>query len=561
MRGTTFSVWKAAAYGDLDALRRFADQEPDCLISPDEQGYSALQWAALNNRVAVLSYLIDQGCDINASDGTGQSALHWSCVRGAIPALETLLRAGSDISTADSRGYTVCHVAAQYGQTSVLYHLLMKWGADIDVLDVDGRSPLHWAAYKGFADTCRLLLVMGARPTLADHEGCTPLHWASIRGNSEACTVLLQGGAIDSLDTVDDTGATPSQLAVEKGHRMLGVYLAEYRHRHDFKRYLPSPMGAVLSKLHLVPFIWLIVTGMLLILLMGVVRNSNFPPASLSVQACVWITFGLAIPGLYYLFRTTTSDPGFLPQNTASGVAEAAKRRTKSSHLRRGSSTGQSNMDDDMKLDLETGGAVAVAANSLDSPALWAGNWGQLCVSCKIVRPLRAKHCAVTDRCVQNFDHYCPWVANAIGRENRRFFLIFLWLELGAILMSGVTAIIRLHDALTGVQSVPPPKGAPLVLPVLFLVFDFFLLVSVSALAIAQASQVARNVTTNELANWHRYRYLQDEEGEFFNPFDRGWKANCLEVLRPWEAPAAQHILDTNPSKYLERDALLKQIG
>ena len=46
----------------------------------------------------------------------------------------------------------------------------------------------------------------------------------------------------------------------------------------------------------------------------------------------------------------------------------------------------------------------------LDSPALWAGNWTQLCVSCKIVRPLRAKHCSVTDRCVEQFDHYCPWV-------------------------------------------------------------------------------------------------------------------------------------------------------
>ena len=50
----------------------------------------------------------------------------------------------------------------------------------------------------------------------------------------------------------------------------------------------------------------------------------------------------------------------------------------------------------------------------LDSPALWAGNWGQLCVSCKIVRPLRAKHCSVTDRCVELFDHYCPWVCPSV---------------------------------------------------------------------------------------------------------------------------------------------------
>ena len=48
-------------------------------------------------------------------------------------------------------------------------------------------------------------------------------------------------------------------------------------------------------------------------------------------------------------------------------------------------------------------------------------------------------------------------------------------------------------------------SGAQLVWPVLFVAVDVFLLVSVAALAIAQASQVSRNVTTNELANWHRW--------------------------------------------------------
>ena len=49
------------------------------------------------------------------------------------------------------RGYTACHVAAQYGQTAAIHHLALKWNADMDSLDSDGRSPLHWAAYKGFA--------------------------------------------------------------------------------------------------------------------------------------------------------------------------------------------------------------------------------------------------------------------------------------------------------------------------------------------------------------------------------------------------------------------------
>lgn len=72
---------------------------------------------------------------------------------------------------------------------------------------------------------------------------------------------------------------------------------------------------------------------------------------------------------------------------------------------------------------------LLIKRRQFDSPALWAGNWGQLCVSCKIVRPLRAKHCSVTDRCVEAFDHFCPWVGNTIGRGNRHLFLLFLWVN------------------------------------------------------------------------------------------------------------------------------------
>lgn len=60
-----------------------------------------------------------------------------------------------------------------------------------------------------------------------------------------------------------------------------------------------------------------------------------------------------------------------------------------------------------------------------------------------------------------------------------------------------------------------------------FLIFDCFTAFPVLMLTSAQLSQVARNITTNELANMHRYGYLRTKDGRFHNPFDKGCATNC----------------------------------
>ncbi len=56
--------------------------------------------------------------------------------------------------------------------------------------------------------------------------------------------------------------------------------------------------------------------------------------------------------------------------------------------------------------------------------------------------------------------------------------------------------------------------------------------------------QIARNVTTNELANWQRYRYLRAPDGSFTNPFDRGCKKNCAEAMWPPKQRAPVIIME-----------------
>lgn len=52
-------VYTAAAYGDMEKLRRLVESEGCSVSEPDGLGYYALQWAALNNRTAAAQYIIE----------------------------------------------------------------------------------------------------------------------------------------------------------------------------------------------------------------------------------------------------------------------------------------------------------------------------------------------------------------------------------------------------------------------------------------------------------------------------------------------------------------------
>ena len=402
------TIAKACAFGDFEALQRFVLADPTAANTADAQGYYPLQWAALNNRIQEVSFLISKGGSVNQQDSTGQTALHWAAVRGSLPVIETLLRSDAEIEIKDNRGYTACHVAAQYGQTAALYHLALKWGVDIDKEDGDGRTPIHWAAYKGFADTIRLLLVLDARYSNPDKEGCTPLHWAAIKGNGEACTVLLQGGSVNVLNQKDVTGMTPSQLAVEKGHRYLGLHLAEFKKKLGADGGMFGKNGSLawLTSTQLAPAIWIYAAVTLFVFIYKVLGGVRDGSMGMALTFWSWNAI-IAVPiGLFFLYLTTTTDPGFIP----TGHDTYGDKRIEDV-VQDGEKGGHSN--DAGKERLLGGGRY----KSLDSPALWAGQWHQLCVSCRIVRPLRAKHDSVTDRCIEVFDHFCPWVGNAIGES------------------------------------------------------------------------------------------------------------------------------------------------
>ena len=74
--------------------------------------------------------------------------IHWAVIRGHVGVVDVLLTEGVDVDVRDARGQSPLLVACANGQTTLVGYLLEK-GANRHLVDNDGDTCIHWAAYKG----------------------------------------------------------------------------------------------------------------------------------------------------------------------------------------------------------------------------------------------------------------------------------------------------------------------------------------------------------------------------------------------------------------------------
>ena len=66
-----------------------------------------------------------------------------------------------------------------------------------------------------------------------------------------------------------------------------------------------------------------------------------------------------------------------------------------------------------------------------------------LCPNCEVIRTDRSRHCTFCGRCVERFDHHCPWINNCVGIGNHHYFISFL-LSVITLLATVLTTIGRM---------------------------------------------------------------------------------------------------------------------
>lgn len=66
----------------------------------------------------------------------------------------------------------------------------------------------------------------------------------------------------------------------------------------------------------------------------------------------------------------------------------------------------------------------------------------QLCPECEVIRTGRSRHCILCQKCVDRYDHHCPWINNCIGVNNHNVFMAYLIFQLSSLIATTATSII-----------------------------------------------------------------------------------------------------------------------
>ena len=205
-------LFHAATWCGPDIVQLLVDAGSD-INHQDKWLRTPLHYAVNNDDPRAVDVLLKAGANTELRDSEGQTPLREVLLEPEV--LERLLAAGADADAPDNRQNTALHAIVVY-HTLVAMPLLLKAGANPNLVNEDGDTPLHVAVGCGVqcpAQAVKLLLAAGADVNAKGAGGRTPLHVAASSDHTEAVVALLEGGA--DLHARDNQDSTPLHLAAE----------------------------------------------------------------------------------------------------------------------------------------------------------------------------------------------------------------------------------------------------------------------------------------------------------------------------------------------------------
>jgi ankyrin repeat protein len=191
-------LFAAAARGDAAEIARLAAAGAD-LEARDGHGRTPLHVAAHASRTDAMRALVKAGADPNALEHDRYDIVTIAAVANDVPTLKQALASGCSARNVTSRyDGTALIAAAHLGHVEVVRELIragapldhvnnLGWTAVIEAIVLGDGGPRHRA-------TLGTLVDAGANVNIADRSGASPLQLAQSRGYREMVAILKQAG-------------------------------------------------------------------------------------------------------------------------------------------------------------------------------------------------------------------------------------------------------------------------------------------------------------------------------------------------------------------------------
>jgi len=196
--------------GQTAEVAAAVEEDRSLLTCRDAQGVSAFLWSIYSQQPLIRDYLLTHLPALDVFE---------ACALGDCARLEPLLEQDPMVvHTTSADGWGLLHLAAAFGGPQATA-LLLAHGAHVHRFSHNPmrNQPLHACiALSRDAETVRILIAQGADVNMAQAGGYTPLHQAAAAGLVEVAKILLEAGA--KPDMRCDQGKTPADYARQRSH-------------------------------------------------------------------------------------------------------------------------------------------------------------------------------------------------------------------------------------------------------------------------------------------------------------------------------------------------------
>lgn len=456
------SFMSACQNGDLAVVEELISQGKVSALDTFSQGITGLHWAAINNRITVVKYLVENPysqADPNILGGTlAASPLHWACRNGLVYVVDYLLsHTNANPTLKDSQQYNALHLAVHSSNITLVLYILLKCvmidrSIYIDEPDNIQCTALHWASYQGDILTVKALLHYGADVSKLDQSQMTPLHWGFIRGYKSVLAALLEAGS--DFFHKNDKNKDSFGVSVDMNCEATWLHVLNEADRDPkknwaVKSHLISPKAAKLitfftpyatlpvalqmcsfSEGYAIPKLFF---SVLLFAASIFFLQTFVVPIYLRKDKALFQTPYLAglfsatanwaiLSWVFVIFPTVWLKKFFTNVLLAAAIIAFTYSFFKAMTINPGHvpvPTDPRVVFDDVK--------ALVSLGKFDTE--------HFCVNTFTRKPLRSKFSKTSGALIARFDHYCPWVYNDIGVRNHKLFMTFVYSLSTAIIL------------------------------------------------------------------------------------------------------------------------------